>query len=285
MPGLSITARKQLGCLFVHSVSFRWLADGALFSIKRVAFNILWLALTVAAFAQAPPLAHRIVLGQQEVELTNKYTSRAVAWVAQYEPGRRTDKEGPVAQWHDSMFQPAKRLTGIAARSSGRWKPAAGLKGGEFRILAVLYEDGNSFGDAGLTDSLLAARQFAYSDAAEDVRLLEDFQKQPGGSYDALMRDFEARADRHTKELTAKLRAPGGVTAVRLADPVCSGIADNLKSRENATESARALTIEAVKLDALRHYDALRAGKPALSRFRTPPAGKREKRKHQEVCR
>jgi hypothetical protein len=258
----------------VYFVSFWWLAHGALFSMKRVAFNISWVALTVAAFAQAPPLGHRIVLGQQEVELTNKYTSRAVAWVAQYEPVRKTNKDGPVAQWHDSMFQPATPLTGIAAGSSGRWKPAAGLKGGDFRILAVLYEDGNSFGDAGLIDSLLAARQFAYSDAAENVRLLENFQRGPGSNFGALVRGFEAPAARHTEELTAKLRAPQGVTSIRFADPVCSGIADKLKSRQNATESARASMIEAVKLDALRHYDALRAGKPALQPVPDPAGWK-----------
>jgi hypothetical protein len=244
--------------------------------MKRLLVGVLWTAMSAAVYGQAPPLAQRVVLGQPEVQLTNKYTSRATAWMAEYELAPETQGPNRAWAWHDYTLEPGTTLNGIAAGSSERWKPDSDTKGRftgiRFRILAVLYEDGAAFGDAPFARTLLEVRQFAYNDAAEDVRLLEDFQKQRGGDFGALVRQFEERVARHLEELASNFRAPEGAPPIRPHDPVCAAILLHLKQAQSGADADKASEVEAGKIAALRYYDLLRSSKPELRPVGDPAA-------------
>lgn len=227
-------------------------------------FAILaFLVLAGSVWAQGPaPLRLRVTLSNA-VEVANTYTSPAVAWVVQHQP-RDSNKAGAVVEWHDCVLDPSATCLQIAPGASERWQPAAGITNFGLRLLAVLYEDGSSYGEPSVLHDLLDARQFVFKDAGDDVRLLDDFQKQRNGDFARLVRQFEARGTQHNNELAARFHAVDDAHPIPIPDWLCGQIVKDLRSPAARPDDKLAL-VESAKLDALRSYDLLHDSQPRLT--------------------
>lgn len=146
-----------------------------------------------------------------------------------------------------------------------RWAPR---KAANYRVLAVLYADGTSAGDAAWIARLIDFRQFFYNDAAEGIRLVREFEQQPDAKLEELYARFKQRAQQHDVELQAKVSVAPAMSPVR--DLLCTTFYRNLAIEPRNAPVPDPRRLLTAKSTIQEIYDQLDSSLPLLARTNVP---------------
>lgn len=226
---------------------------------------VFTLVLATAGLAQVPMLEISAPDGQPQ--LKNVHTAAATAWFVQFtpipqEPGMKGET-APLIAFGDLMPFPSQAP--IPPGGVFRWKPP--VEGRDFKMLATLYEDGSIAGDGRLISRLLDIRQFLYSDAADNLQYLDEFQTRQDKDLQALAREFRLRFDRHNALLQQKLAGPPRITGNVTKDINCAWILERVESALRGEDKFVPLRFKPLLWG---RYDALGVSKPPLAPLPAP---------------
>jgi hypothetical protein len=237
MTDLSVAAAcGRLQCAYNPPMALHHLAR----RLVRTSLSVFLLAAALAAQAPLLGVASSPAPGKPNLQrwtLTNNYSAAATEWVfglsVALKEGQSCKRPDPQlygncirATIHTSAL-PALKPEDLIAPHADRMLPLPA--GPQLRILAVIYADGASAGDAAMVAEMLAARQVMLHALQDAVPMLQSAGADANADYRRLLETFQERSQQYRNAVKDAARQSGpDIPALGQRDKLWASLARDL---------------------------------------------------------